>query len=122
MQRRSWYVESAELASQRTALSPAFLAALERMRADRGIPRWVYVRPRPGVLNSAKTDRDKDVKPICIDLESLVSLDILERRLRKYEAMVLTEMLPTPEHIFLNTGDGPVLFELRTNVVPRRTP
>ncbi|MBA3501772.1 MAG: lantibiotic dehydratase [Myxococcota bacterium] len=119
VQRRSWYVDSSELGAQRTGMTASFVSALERVRADRGIPRWVYVRPRPGVLNSTKTNRDKDNKPVCIDLESVISLYIFEHRLRKYEAMILTEMLPAPEQIFLDTGDGPVLFELRTNVVPR---
>jgi hypothetical protein len=120
VQRRSWDVDSQALSPERpSGLSGSFLAAIERVRAERDIPRWVYVRPRQGVLDSSAVWRDKDNKPICIDLESIVSLDILERRLRKYEGLVMTEMLPTPDQLFLDSAGGRVLFEIRTNVVPR---
>jgi hypothetical protein len=100
-------------------VSGAFVAAIERARADRGIPRWVFTRPRPDAFAGGFRNRDKDHKPICIDLESAVSLDIFERRLRKYGVMILTEMLPSPEELVWRTPEGRFVFELRTNLVAR---
>lgn len=121
VQRRAWDLDSTALDDTRPpGVSAAFLTALERVRAARGIPRWVYARPRHGALGGSYASRDKDNKPICLDLESLVSLDILERRLRKYTGMIVTEMLPTPEQLVWQTSEGRFMFELRTNLIGRR--
>jgi hypothetical protein len=120
VQRRSWYVESSTLVSKHDdGLSAKFLATLERARADRDIPRWVFVRPRPESLTGSYKTRDKDNKPICIDLESLVSLDIFERRLRKYDGMILNEMLPRPDQLIWHAPEGRFVFEMRTNLIRR---
>ena len=119
VQRRSWHLDSLELRPQRAnGVSAEFVTAIERARSDRGIPRWVFVRPLPGVLATGPLTRDKDNKPIYIDLESVVFLDILERRLRKYKTLVVTEMLPTPDHLFARVAGGKRSFELRTNILP----
>jgi hypothetical protein len=118
VQRQSWHVESSAFDPARpSGVSPGFVTALERMRADRGIPRWVFVRPAPGVLSARGWARDKDNKPIYVDLESAVFLDVLERRLRKYETLVFTEMLPAPDALTWTMPDGRYTYELRTNII-----
>jgi hypothetical protein len=116
VQRRSWHVGSAALGEPRPAgVSAAFVAAVERERAARGIPRRVFARPAPGVLRAASfSARDKDTKPLYLDLESVVFLDLLERRLRKYGTLVFTEMLPTPDQLPWIQPEGRFTFELQT--------
>lgn len=120
VQREAWHVESAAIGEPRpTGVSAMFVAGIERARAERGIPRWVFVRPAPHVLAAnAWFARDKDHKPLCVDLESVVFLDILERRLRKYGTLLFTEMLPAPAQLVWETPDGRFPFELRTTLVP----
>jgi hypothetical protein len=119
VQRRSWHLESSALDPQRPGgVSAAFVVAIERARADRGIPRWVFVRPLPGTLATGPQTRDKDNKPIYIDLESVVFLDILERRLRQYGTLLVSEMLPTPQQLFARVPGGKLSFELRTSILP----
>ena len=119
VQRQSWHVQSAAIGERPHGVSAAFISRVERERAERGIPRRVYVRPVPGRLTGTWAARDKDNKPIYVDLESVMFLDILERRLRKYGALVFTEMSPTPEQLLWRLPSGAFTFELRTNVVPR---
>jgi hypothetical protein len=119
VQRRAWIVDTAELGGRPTGVSAGFVAAIERLRADRGIPRWVFARPAPGVLGgSAHFARDKDQKPVCLDLESVVFLDVLERRLTKLGQLAITEMLPAPDQLPWVTPAGRFTFELRGNLVP----
>jgi hypothetical protein len=119
VQRRTWSVESAAIGDRPGGVSAMFTAAIERERAARGIPRWVFVRPAPGALGTGTWfGRDKDNKPLCLDLESVVYLDIFERRLRKYGTMLVTEMVPDPDHLVWQLPDGRYTFELRTNLIP----
>ena len=120
VQRRTWSVESSAIGDRPGGVSAAFVAGIERERGARGIPRWVFVRPAPGALGASEWfGRDKDNKPLCIDLESVVFLDIFERRLRKYGTMLVTEMVPDPDHLMWTLPDGRYTFELRTNLVPK---
>lgn len=120
VQRQTWNVTSAELGEPRpTGLSAAFVTAIERMRRDRGIPRWVFTRARSKSFTTSDLyARDKDLKPFYVDLESTVFLDILERKLRKYGEVVFSEMLPSPDQLVWSDRDGRTVFELRTSVIP----
>ena len=119
-QREAWHIDSAELGERPAGVSTALIAAVERLRADRGIPRWIFLRPSSAALPvTTWFGRDKDQKPIYIDLESVVFLDIFERRLRKYGSLTVIEMLPKPDELFWRLPGGRHTFELRTNVVPR---
>jgi hypothetical protein len=54
VQRQTWHVTSAELGEPRpTGLSAALVTAIERMRRDRGIPRWVFARASAKSLATA---------------------------------------------------------------------
>ena len=120
VQRRSWYVDSAALGDRPSGVSAAFVTALERERGAREIPRWVFARPVPGQVRAeGNFTRDKDNKPVYYDLESVVFLDIFERRLRKYGSLIVTEMLPAPDQLIWHGASGRFAFELRTNYVER---
>ncbi|HWM88389.1 MAG TPA: lantibiotic dehydratase [Kofleriaceae bacterium] len=122
VQRQTWRVRADELREAAgEGVSADLVVAIERLRAGRGLPRWVFVRPPVGVL--ARPDgvglSDKDIKPVCIDLESYVYLDIFARRLRRFGELEVVEMLPTPEQLVWREAGGRYCFELRT-LCPRR--
>jgi hypothetical protein len=120
VQRRTWNVTSVELGVPRpSGVSAAFVVAIERLRKTRDIPRWVFARPKHDQLQAGGIyARDKDVKPFYVDLESVLYLDIFERRLQKYEELVISEMLPSPEELVWSEPSGRTVFELRTSLVP----
>jgi hypothetical protein len=62
--------------------------------------------------------RDKDTKPVFIDLESYLFLEILHRWLVKAGEIEATEMLPRPDQLLWQEADGRHTFELRTQIVP----
>src|SRR5690606_31887127 len=120
VQRRTSHVTSGEVGEGRpVGVSRALLTAVERLRADRDVPRWVFARPAKGVLKSFDAyGRDKDLKPFYVDLESALFLDIFERRLRKYGELILSEMLPAPDQLVWSEPTGRYVFELRASAVP----
>jgi hypothetical protein len=84
------------------------------------LPRFVYIRPTEQALRrSGAEGRDKDTKPVFVDLESYLFLEIFHRWLMKAGEIEVTEMLPDPEHLFWKESDGRRSFELRTLIVPR---
>jgi hypothetical protein len=120
VQRRAWTVTSEELApGDYTGVSPALVLAIECLRAQRDLPRYVYIRPSEQALRrSGAEGRDKDTKPVFIDLESYLFLEIFHRWLVKAGELEVTEMLPDPEHLLWLEKDGRRTFELRTLIVP----
>jgi hypothetical protein len=63
--------------------------------------------------------RDKGTKPIFVDLESYLCLEMFHHWLVKAGELEVTEMLPDPEHLCWQEADGRRTFELRTLIVPR---
>jgi hypothetical protein len=120
VQRRSWIVSVEELpAGDYTGISRNLVLALERLRAAKGWPRYIYIRPSEQALRrSGAEGRDKDTKPVFIDLESYLFLEIFHRWLTKSGELEVTEMLPDPEHLLWQEKDGRRTFELRTQIVP----
>ncbi|PYI44850.1 MAG: hypothetical protein DMC57_01175, partial [Verrucomicrobia bacterium] len=72
VQRRSWIVSSEEMGGGNfSGLSRELVLAIERLRAAKDWPRFVYIRPTEQALRrSGAEGRDKDTKPVFIDLES----------------------------------------------------
>jgi hypothetical protein len=120
MQRRSWTVSLEELpAGNYTGVSRNLVAAIERLRAAKGWPRYIYIRPSEQALRrSGAEGRDKDTKPVFIDLESYLFLEIFHGWLTKAGELEVSEMLPDPEHLLWQEQDGRRTFELRTQIVP----
>jgi hypothetical protein len=121
VQRRSWTVTVEELgAGDFTGISRDLVVAVERLRAARELPRHVYIRPTEQALRRSGVEgRDKDTKPVFIDLESYLFLEILHRWLTKAGELEVTEMLPTPDQLLWHDADGRRTFELRTLILPR---
>lgn len=120
VQRRTWTITSEELApGNYTGISRDLVLAVERLRAQRDLPRHVYIRPTGEVLRrSGAEGRDKDTKPVFVDLESYLFLEIFHRWLVKAGELEVTEMLPDPQHLVWPESDGRRTFELRTLIVP----
>ena len=121
VQRRSWHVVRAELAaSVERGVTSELVVALARLREARGIPRWVYVRPAASLLDHSRVlGRNRDAKPMYIDLESTIVLEIFCRHLEKYGALDVVEMLPSPEQLCWREDSGRYSFELRMMTPPR---
>ncbi len=122
VQRRSWTVAVEELgAGDFTGVSGDLTLAVERLLAARDLPRHVYIRPTEAALRRSGVEgRDKDTKPVFIDLESYLFLEIFHRWLTKAGELEIAEMLPRPDHLLWQESDGRRTFELRTLIVPRR--
>lgn len=121
VQRRTWTVTVNELgAGDFTGVSRDLVLAVERLRARRDLPRYVYIRPTEQALRrSGAEGRDKDTKPVFVDLESYLFLEIFHRWLNKAGELEVAEMLPDPDHLLWREADGRRTFELRTLIVPR---
>jgi hypothetical protein len=129
VQRRSWTVTLEELGSgDYTGVSRDLVLAVERLRAEKNLPRYVYIRPTELALRrSGAEGRDKDTKPVFVDLESYLFLEIFHRWLSKSTELEVTEMLPGPDDLFWQEPESKVTpgfggrrsFELRTQIVPR---
>jgi hypothetical protein len=120
VQRQSWTVTLEELpAGDYTGVSRNLVAAIERLRAAKGWPRYIYIRPSEQALRrSGAEGRDKDTKPVFIDLESYLFIEIFHGWLTKAGELEVSEMLPDPEHLLWQEKDGRRTFELRTQIVP----
>ena len=120
VQRRSWTVTLDELGpGNYTGVSRHLVTAVERLRALKGWPRYIYIRPTEQALRRSGVEgRDKDTKPVFIDLESYLFAEIFHRWLIKAGELEVTEMLPDPDHLLWQEKDGRRTFELRTQIVP----
>ncbi len=121
VQRRAWVVTQEEWPKgDYTGVSRELVLAVEQLRAQRDLPRYVYIRPTEQALRrSGAEGRDKDTKPVFVDLESYLFLEIFHRWLTKSGELEVTEMLPDPDHLLWKEPDGRRTFELRTLIVPR---
>jgi hypothetical protein len=121
VQRQSWTVKADELIpGNYTGVSTQLVLAVEKLRAEKNLPRFIYIRPTEQALRrSGAEGRDKDTKPVFIDLESYLFLEIFHRWLMKAGEIEVTEMLPDPERLLWKEPDGRHSFELRTLIVPR---
>ena len=121
VQRRSWTVALNEFGPGNfSGISRDLVLGIERLRSEKDWPRYIYIRPTEQALRrSGAEGRDKDTKPVFIDLESYLSLEIFHRWLSKSGELEVTEMLPDPEHLCCQDPGDRRTFELRTLIVPR---
>jgi hypothetical protein len=120
VQRRSWTVTLEDLPpGNYTGISRNLIVAIERLRAAKGWPRYIYIRPSEQALRRSGVEgRDKDTKPVFIDLESYLFLEVFHGWLTKSGELEVTEMLPDPDHLLWQEKNGRRTFELRTQIVP----
>jgi hypothetical protein len=120
VQRQAWTVTRQDLPGDYKGISRDLVMAIEHLRTEKNLPRYVYIRPTEQALRrSGAEGRDKDTKPVFIDLESYLFHEIFYRWLAKAGELEVTEMLPDPEHLLWSEPDGRRTFELRTLIVPR---
>src|SRR4029450_6577316 len=107
VQRQTWTISVNDLpASNYTGISSQLVRAIEKLRAEKNLPRFVYIRPTEQALRrSGAEGRDKDTKPVFVDLESYLFLEIFHRWLMKAGEIEVSEMLPDPEHLFWKEPD-----------------
>jgi hypothetical protein len=120
VQREAWTVSLEELGKgDFTGVSRDLVVAVENLRAARQLPRYIYIRPTEEALRRSGVEgRDKDTKPVFIDLESYLFLEIFHRWLVKAGELEITEMLPAPDQLLWQEADGRRTFEIRTQIVP----
>jgi hypothetical protein len=120
VQRRTWTISGEEIPrGDYTGISLALVLAVEQLRAKRDLPRHIFIRPtEQGLRRTGAEGRDKDTKPVFIDLESYLFVEIFYRWLTKAGELEVTEMLPSPDQLFWREADGRRTFELRTVIVP----
>jgi hypothetical protein len=111
-----------------TGISRDLVLTVERLRAEKHWPRYVYIRPSEQALRrSGAEGRDKDTKPVFIDFESYLFLEIFHRWLTKATELEVTEMLPGPDDLFWQEPESNITpglggrrsFELRTQIIPQ---
>jgi Lantibiotic dehydratase, N terminus len=121
VQRESWTVTLEELGpGDFTGVSRDLVIAVEKLRAARNLPRHVFIRPTEQALGRSGVEgRDKDTKPVYIDFESYLFLEVFHRWITKAGEIEITEMLPRPDQLLWCEADGHHTFELRTQLVPR---
>lgn len=118
VQRRTWVIDSSELSAGKfEGADPGLVRAVDRLRARHGVPRWVFLRPLPTFFERTLTGKDKDHKPVCIDLESYLGMEVVASWARKYPHLELTEMLPEPDELVWQERGGRYTFELRALVL-----
>ena len=108
MRAPAWTVSAGELGTgDFSGISRALVIAVEKLRAAQDWPRFVYIRPTEQALRrSGAEGRDKDTKPVFIDLESYLFLEIFHRWLTKAGELEVTEMLPGPSDLCWQERDG----------------
>src|SRR5205807_6640797 len=118
VQRQTWTVKADDLIPGNYAgVSHRLVLAVEKLRAEKNLPRFVYIRPTEQALRrSGAEGRDKDTKPVFVDLESYLLLEIFHRWLVKAGEIEVSEMLPDPEHLFWDEPAGCHGFERRSVV------
>jgi hypothetical protein len=107
VERASWglHHEDFERQHRRRRTLGESLLAVTRARAKHGFPRWIYVRF--GSLDS---------KPMLIDCEIPELCDVLMRKLSSPDSpgeVHVSEMLPTPDQLWLQSEQGGHCAELR---------
>lgn len=106
LRRRTWRVDEAALAGLRAASAPAdALVAGARLAREFGLPRRLFVAS------------PVEPKPIFVDLESPLSLELLIKVARKAPDLKLTECLPDGAGLWWRVAGEPHTSELRLTFV-----
>ncbi len=92
--RASWRVVTAELEWLTLADPAARFLGARRWARVLGLPRWVFVKTTT------------EVKPVYVDFESTVFVELVAKLLRGAPAATFSEMLPTVEHAWVIDGAG----------------
>lgn len=109
VQREQWRLSDDEMAALRGAKGDTDLfLAMRKLARSRGIP----------ALTFAKFDRER--KPVLVDLDSCLNLRVFQNLLRQREGVVLSQMRPGPEQLWLRGPLGRHTAELRLTYFMKR--
>jgi len=101
-QRERWQLPASEWGSALGDLAPLdLLERVARVRMRHGLPRRVFVLA------------PNEPKPYCIDLDSALSLRLLQPLVDSNPHLVLSEMIPDPDQLWLRDQDGAYCCEFR---------
>jgi Lantibiotic dehydratase, N terminus len=104
--RATWRIAPAELAWPALEEPTARFVAARRWARSLGMPRWVFVKT------------PEEVKPVYVDFDSTIYVEMLAKQLRGASAASLSEMLPTAEQAWvLDAGGAHYAAELRIAAV-----
>jgi hypothetical protein len=108
LRRRTWRLEAPALAGLVAARSPAeALLAGARLASAHRLPRRLFAKS------------PLEPKPIFVDLESPLSLELLIKLARKTDALRLSELCPDGDHLWLEVEGARRTSELRlTYILP----
>jgi hypothetical protein len=107
--REAWRAATASLAWAASSDGRERFLGATAWAAARGFPRFVFVRS------------PAEVKPVYVDFESPALVDLLCRFVRGAPEVVVTEMLPAPDALWLPDADGKrFVCELRMLAVDAR--
>lgn len=109
-QRRRWRVQGREVLPGTPEPLEAAVARVRRLRSHLGMPEHVYAK---GV---------EERKPVFVDFESPLLIELLLDRAGKWEAITFEEMLPDAGGLWFRQGGCKFCCELRTGVffTPKR--
>jgi hypothetical protein len=87
-----------------TLANDDFVAFIQwyRWQQQQGLPRWVFIKC------------DSEPKPLFVDFENPLSLDVLATALKKAQTIQISEMLPAPDGLWMKDARGRVCCEVRT--------
>jgi hypothetical protein len=94
VQREQWKVSGAELPFTGIERGYKQFAAVRAWAKGMGLPRWIFVK--------APHER----KPVYVDFESPIYVDIFTKLARRASTLVLSEMLPSPSETWLPDSAG----------------
>jgi hypothetical protein len=104
--RATWRVDPGELAWPRLDTPVARFLGARRWARSLGMPRWLFVKT------------PEETKPVYVDLESTVFVELLAKHLRAASAASLSEMLPAVDETWVVDANGAAYTsELRLAVV-----
>ncbi|HEU4733131.1 MAG TPA: lantibiotic dehydratase [Kofleriaceae bacterium] len=92
--RETWRVAPAELAWPALEAPAARFVAARRWARSLGMPRWVFVKT------------PEEVKPVYVDFDSTIYVEMLAKQLRGASAAALSEMLPATEDAWIVDAAG----------------
>jgi len=92
--RETWRVAPAELGWPVLEDAAARFVAARRWARSLGMPRWVFIKTA------------EEVKPVYVDFDSTVYVEVLAKQLRGASAASLSEMLPAPQDVWVVDAAG----------------
>ena len=92
--RATWRVAPAELAWPALEEPAARFSAARRWARALGMPRWVFVKT------------PEEVKPVYVDFDSTIYVEMLAKQLRGASSASLSEMLPAAEDAWVVDAAG----------------